>query len=77
VVGAGGVDRVTAAGADAQNTDAVRVDAGDRAERVDRVRDVLTAAVRILQVARLAAALPLMGGVETRAAMSRRARRAA
>jgi hypothetical protein len=64
VVSTGGGRRVAAAGTDAEDTDAPRVDAGDGGERVDRVGDVLTATVRILEVAELSAALPLVGGVE-------------
>jgi hypothetical protein len=64
MVRAGGMHRISSAGADAENPDAGRVDAGDRGESVDRVGDVLTAAVRVLEVAGLTAALTLMGGIE-------------
>ena len=64
VVCAGGVHRVAPAGADAEHADAGRVDAGEVAQRVDRVGDVLAAPVRVLQVTGLTAALALVGGVE-------------
>ncbi|OLL71310.1 Acetolactate synthase large subunit [Pseudonocardia sp. Ae168_Ps1] len=64
VVGPGGVHRVAAAGTDAEDTDPLRVDTGERAESVDRVRDVLATAVRVLEVAGLAAAAPLVCRVE-------------
>jgi hypothetical protein len=64
MVGAGYMNRVSTAGADAEDADAVRIDAGEHAECVDRVRDVFAAPVRILEVAGFAAALPLVGGIE-------------
>jgi hypothetical protein len=64
MVRAGGVHCVTAADADTEDAEALRVDAGDRVERVDRVGDVLTAAVGVFEVAGFSATLTLMGGVE-------------
>ncbi|UOZ05552.1 hypothetical protein [Amycolatopsis sp. WQ 127309] len=55
---------VATTGADAEDADAVWVDAGRRVERVDGVGDVFAAAVGIFEIAGIATARPLVGGVE-------------
>lgn len=59
MVRATGVHGVAATGADAEDADALRVDAGGRGEHVDGVGDVLTSAVRVFEVAGPALALTL------------------
>jgi hypothetical protein len=64
VVGRGRGERVAAGGADAQRADAVGVDLVASGEERDGGLDVLDPVGRVLQAARTAAALSLVGGVE-------------
>ena len=64
MVGACGVDGVSAAGTDSQHTDAVPVDTGYALECIDRVGDVLAAPIRVFQIPRRAPAFALICRIE-------------